>query len=65
MNGSCTPTEAVKPEDKTPEEQTPGPGTDVPGPEIALVAPADGFSIELWYNEDYAFEWKPLEGQNF
>ena len=56
MNGSCTPTEAAKPEDKTAEEQTPGPSTDVPGPEIALVAPADGFSMELWYNEDYAFE---------
>ena len=65
MNGSCTPTEAAKPEDKTAEEQTPGPSTDVPGPEIALVAPADGFSMELWYNEDYAFEWKPMEGQNF
>lgn len=65
MNGSCTPTPVEQPEEKPGETQDPESGQVTPGPEIALVAPADGFSIELWYNQDYVFEWEPMENQNF
>jgi hypothetical protein len=65
LNGSCTKTDDNPSDGKDPEEQTPEQNTDTPGPEIALVAPADGYTVDLWYNEDYVFEWNPMEGQNF
>ena len=64
LNGSCT-KEQTKPEENTPEQQPSEPDPGTPGPEIVLVAPADGASMSLWYNEEYTFEWEPMEGQNF
>ena len=66
LNGSCSPVAQKEPEEKGNEqEETPSQQPSEPGPEVALVAPADGFSLQLWYNEDYVFEWEPMEGQNF
>ena len=65
LNGSCTKPENDSPENTSPEEQTPEQDPETPGPEIVLVSPADGFTVDLWYNLDYVFEWNPMEGQNF
>ena len=61
LNGSCT--EKTSPDDKGDGKENVTPAE--PGPEIALIAPTDGFSIALTENGEYTFEWEPLEGQNF
>ena len=63
LNGSCT--AEVQPETEKEKEEVPREEDPQPGPEIALIAPADGFSLQLGYNQDYVFEWAPMEGQVF
>ena len=64
LNGSCREKDPQE-ENPSKEEPKPDPEPMDPCPEISLVAPADGSTIRLWYNGEYAFEWGPLEGQNF
>lgn len=63
LNGSCTAKADQPKKDASEEEQTQN--EEPAGPVLALVSPADGFSIKLELNKEYVFEWEPFGNQNF